>query len=186
MISLKRIEEICEKYYDDIYNYCFVQMKNRADSMDITQEVFLLLIKKRNSLTDCNIKAWLYDVALNFSRKKKAAENKCQVLSFNSEADLPMIENGGGFTCCDEFFSEMSEEDVLRQKEKILSSLTEDERVLYEDVYVRKKTSQQISEEYGISLEAVNKRRCRLKDKIKRKIQGSLLTMILLFIKIFM
>ena len=58
-------DEIVDKYYSEIYNYCRTKLNfNRTAAEDVTQEVFLALYKKlyRLKLSD-NIRAWLYRAA---------------------------------------------------------------------------------------------------------------------------
>ncbi len=41
------MEEIAEKYYESIYNYCYRHTGNRDTAQDLTQETFLRMAKSR-------------------------------------------------------------------------------------------------------------------------------------------
>lgn len=58
-------DEIAEKYYTLIYNYCRSKLNGDKEAAeDITQEVFLILFKKQKRLkVSDNIKIWLYRTA---------------------------------------------------------------------------------------------------------------------------
>lgn len=65
-------EEITMRYYQAIYNYCQVKLKDEYAAEDCTQEVFLLLYRKMNKLKlSENIRAWLYRTADNIIRNHK-------------------------------------------------------------------------------------------------------------------
>lgn len=59
-------EEITRRYYQAIYNYCQVRLKDEYAAEDCTQDVFLLLYRKMNKIKlSENIRAWLYRTADN-------------------------------------------------------------------------------------------------------------------------
>lgn len=53
-------------YRDMVYTLAFKLLDDKADSMDVTQEVFLTLFRKIGSFRgECSLKTWLYRVAVN-------------------------------------------------------------------------------------------------------------------------
>lgn len=58
-------DEIVDKYYNEIYNYCCTKLNfNRTAAEDVTQEVFFALYKKLDRLKlSENIRIWLYRAA---------------------------------------------------------------------------------------------------------------------------
>lgn len=56
---------IIERYYDDIYRFCFYLTGNETDSYDITQEVFIKFIRYVNSYRYKNLKGYLLIIARN-------------------------------------------------------------------------------------------------------------------------
>jgi RNA polymerase sigma factor (sigma-70 family) len=55
-----------EKYSDMIYRICFMYLKSEADSQDISQEIFLKLLQRKEPFeSDEHEKAWLIRVTIN-------------------------------------------------------------------------------------------------------------------------
>ena len=88
------------KYSDTILRIAFHYTQNKADAEDITQEVFLALMKEPLIQDEKHLKAWLIRVAINKSRDllKSAARRKTVALEaaackYNlSEDDIGVIE----------------------------------------------------------------------------------------------
>lgn len=55
-----------EKYSDMIYRICFMYLKSEADAQDISQEIFLKLLQRKDPFeSDEHEKAWLIRVTIN-------------------------------------------------------------------------------------------------------------------------
>jgi len=72
----KHFNEFYEKYYNFIYNVSFSILKNKDDTEDVTQNVFMKLEKmQKEKLPSSNELSWLYKVTKNetieFLRKEK-------------------------------------------------------------------------------------------------------------------
>ena len=60
-----------EQYADMVYRIAVVQMKNKCDADDVFQEVFLRLVKYKDSIeSDEHLKAWLIRVTINCCNKQ--------------------------------------------------------------------------------------------------------------------
>ena len=59
------LNNIIERYYDDIYRFCLYLTGEESDSYDITQEVFLRFIKYIAAYKDKNLKGYLLMIARN-------------------------------------------------------------------------------------------------------------------------
>ena len=74
--------EIVENYYDDIYKFVFLMVKDKNDAADITQETFLMVERYLKSFKgESSIKTWLYRIASNeikkfYKRQKRALKYK--------------------------------------------------------------------------------------------------------------
>ena len=165
MITRERAEEISKNYYEKVFHYCMIISKNNyEDSLEITQEVFLVFAQKRAELEDDVIEHWLMSVA-----KKKAYE---YFRRLKKDAVVTAIEDS--FTSVDEVFSTMTKfysynnADVKMTIEAILKLLTEDEYQLFVKKFVENKTQAEIAEELGISISNVSSRTARLRDKIEK------------------
>lgn len=59
------LNSIINKYYDEIYRFCFYLTGCETDSYDITQEVFLKFIRYVDSYQYKNLKGYLLMIARN-------------------------------------------------------------------------------------------------------------------------
>jgi len=83
-------EKIVRKHYREILGYCCVRLNSNVQAAeDCTQEVFLVLFRKLNSLDDDNIRAWLYETA----RRETAKYISKNSFSHISLEDAPEIED---------------------------------------------------------------------------------------------
>ena len=77
----ERLEQIFRDYYQLIYRVAFSQVKNHADAEDITQEVFLKIIRHDMRYQSMeHERAWIVRVTVNLCRDllKQMAQNECQ------------------------------------------------------------------------------------------------------------
>lgn len=168
MISEKRIEEICDLYYGDVYRYCFSYLKNTENAQDITQETFEFLIERANTLDDKNMKAWLYSVAHIKIKLYNNSLSNNQHLSFDDK-DGWLQYNGEEIYTIEDSISKYiyNNERIQTEKQKILNSLTPSEQKLYEEAYVKKRKYSEIAQEKGVSRMTINVQTFRLRNKIK-------------------
>lgn len=69
MSQLIGTEEKIKQYYNMIYRFAIVQMKNRYDAEDITQETMYRFITKAPVMeSEEKEKAWLFQTAMNLCR----------------------------------------------------------------------------------------------------------------------
>ena len=62
-------EDIIEKYFNMVYKLALSQTKDKANTDDVVQEVFLRLLKGGTEFkSEEHIKAWLIRVTLNCSK----------------------------------------------------------------------------------------------------------------------
>ena len=62
------LNEIAEKYYDDIYYFCCYQTGSREDAYDLAQETFLRFIRYAEHYRYSNLKGYLLTIAMNLCR----------------------------------------------------------------------------------------------------------------------
>lgn len=59
------LNDIAEKYYDDIYRFCCYQTGNYQDASDLAQETFLHFIRSVENYRYQNLKGYLLTIARN-------------------------------------------------------------------------------------------------------------------------
>lgn len=74
--SEQAINRLIREYHRDIYKMVYYRTGSEMDAEDITQEIFLKMIKSLKNLRDTSLfKSWLYRIAVNcvadYYRKKK-------------------------------------------------------------------------------------------------------------------
>lgn len=181
LINAERAVEVANLYYDDIYHFCFLRLKNEEDAADVTQEVFLLFQEKCDGLDDCIIRAWLYKVADN-----KIKEQFRKIAKREKELIYGAV---FGSSISEDIFCEMEEDnkitpEELEEKKKIIfSSLNEKELELFELAYVKNMEYKEIAKALDISVNTARTRAYRLRFKIKEKAAFLFMAILLLFIR---
>lgn len=76
------LQDIAEKYYDDIFRFCAFQTGSREDAYDMAQETFLRFIRYVEGYHERNLKGYLLTVAMNVCRdhlRRKGREDAVTV-----------------------------------------------------------------------------------------------------------
>ncbi len=145
-------DDIANKYYQSIYNYCFVRLNNEQSAKDCTQEIFLILYKKMDKLDlSENIRAWLYRTADNIIK------NYLKNIKYNLSTD-------------DENTPEIAVEDIYNEEQPLKGIVNSDELSLLTSYYIDGTDINTLSRKTGKSESAIYKRLERLKNKIRKNI----------------
>ncbi|OGS20086.1 MAG: hypothetical protein A2252_08645 [Elusimicrobia bacterium RIFOXYA2_FULL_39_19] len=76
--DLPALEFLCAHFYNRIYNYIHYKVDNSEDAKDLTNEVFVRMVKSIASQSG-DFKTWLYKIAANlvidFYRQKASRKN---------------------------------------------------------------------------------------------------------------
>ena len=125
-------DQIVEKYYPDIYKFCCARCRNADVAQDITQETFMLFVKKFDELADINIRSWLLCVANNKLYeyfKKNKIDNNCISID---DVEIPVFDSYEHDEIdIDEIFDDV--------QKKILNMLNDKEKELFVKLYIEKK-----------------------------------------------
>ena len=70
------LQDIVEKYYDDIFRFCAFQSGSREDAGDLTQETFLRFIRYVEGYHYRNLKGYLLTIAMNLCRDHLTEESR--------------------------------------------------------------------------------------------------------------
>ena len=142
-----------KRYYNEIYKYIYVHLnRNAEDAKDVTQEVFLVLMKKMHRLKlDENIRMWLYRTADNvlkeFYRKNRKYRNQVSLDSIE-------IPDDGGL-------------DAL-ELERPLETLSDEEyRLLSEYCDAEHGKRNELAKKHGLTIYELYKKIDKIKKKIK-------------------
>lgn len=91
------LQDIAEKYYDDIYRFCAFQTGSRQDAGDLAQETFLRFIKYVEGYHEHNLKGYLLTIAMNVCRNhmRKKGKEKEMLTSLESPWQQEAGKNSG-------------------------------------------------------------------------------------------
>ena len=151
----KLCEKAAEKYHRAIYMYCLGLLNGDVSAAeDCTQEVFLLLLEKKDSLDfDVNIRGWLYACANRIVKEYLKRERYRQ--SFISDIEL--------------FDAELVDPASSIDSESVFDILTPEEKKLLEAYYSADYGNRtQIAPEFGLTVSQLYKRICSIRRKIAK------------------
>lgn len=142
-------DEIVNKYYNVILNYCKAKMNgNKSAAEDITQEVFLTLYQKINCLKlSENIKLWLY----------RTADNKIKAYIRKNPSFLPIDDC---LEITEDYYPTLSENDF--------DCLSNEEKTLLIDYY-SDKSRENIAKAHQLNMNTLYIRIHKIKQKIIAK-----------------
>lgn len=168
MLDSEKMREICERYYTDVYKFSFHFIRSEETAKDITQETFLLLSQKSDSLFDENIKSWLFSTAyrkIKNHRKTTFAElERYAPLEETTPADKS-----------DSVESAAVRENIERLSFEAVSSLSEKDRELYNLRYKKELSCGEIASLLGESENTVYVRIHRMRKKVCEYINENIL-----------
>ena len=155
MANSDQLEVVVNQYYDEIFCYTLSKLKpDIQGAKECTQDVFLLLFEKKDSLDlSGNIRAWLYQSANNIIKSYIRNEAKHRHLSLN-DVTIP------SYGELEQFFSETT-------ISKIKECLTAQEfRFLYDYYSLKRGNREKLAEQYGMTQSQLYAEIKRLKKKI--------------------
>lgn len=160
------LEESFEQYSKAIEKFCYVRLGEASDyASDCLQETYCLFYRKLLDGTEFeNPRAFLYKTANNMVLKAKENyyKNAKRTKSLDEAENIP--------TYIEESIEDKIENndvDIDFAKSLLLSSLDDDELILYQMKYVERLSLKEISDKIHISPSAVAMRTSRLRSKVK-------------------
>ncbi|MBQ6265746.1 MAG: sigma-70 family RNA polymerase sigma factor [Clostridia bacterium] len=162
--SNKLLKQCFEDYRIKLFKYCLARLDGaREDADDCVQDAFLVLQKKLSEgETVENPRAFLYRTADNFVKRRREEKAK----SAKRSVPLEFAENTA--TVEYDYLRAVDETDYDLLAEKLINTLTPNEKQLYDLRYRQKNEVNQIAGSLGISPAAVSMRLMRLRDKVKQ------------------
>lgn len=143
--NIKCQSELYKKYHKMIFGICFTTLKNRAESEDMVQDIFIKLIKKLDKFNGDNIKqltVWILRLSKNhsidFIRRRKKIENIDNVSSklIVEGIDLSTIDN----------YEEIMANDI----KNAISTLPKQYKAVFELYYLSNYSHEEIAEELNL------------------------------------
>lgn len=148
--------------YKNVYRYCLSRLQDEEDACDVTQDVFVLLLQKKDRLTEQNLLSWLLSAADKRVKEKLRQQsrdrNTMEAFSarFHEETALAELED-----CL-----LITDEAIEQKRAEIIASLRPAEQQLFRLVFDEKLKYRAIAELLHSNREAIAMRVMRLRKKI--------------------
>ena len=172
--SVDQIMEESAVYRERLIKHCQLHFNCDQDmAEDCVQEAYLALYDNLSRGIEIgNIRAWLYQVAINYGKKAIRDKLKRNEYDFadNEEKDN-IMENA--LTYNPDYVENMISDETIEERAlKIISSLDENDKALFISRYRDKKSFVEIAAELEISSDLARKRHEKLKKNILQKIKA--------------
>lgn len=156
------IWNIITQYYNDIYRFCYLNLKNNNyDADDCTQDIFHFMMKNADKLViGGDIKAWLYKVAIYKIKEYRKQKSK-----------FDYLEDIGELPYKDKYWD--GESNSVFRYLMLSDFLTNIEKNIVHDYFFVRLTPEQIAEKYNITENAFFIRMTRIKKKISDYIKDN-------------
>ena len=165
-------EQIYEAYSPRIYNLCRRLLNNDADAQDVTQDIFLQVMRKLPEYRgESALPTWLYRVAVNAAlafRRKRGIQDE----HYLHDPHEDFLEDGGHAAKIHHWVREPEERALDHEKQQIIEAAIAKLPDVYRDVYVLADVedlhSQEIADMLGLGLPAVKSRLHRARSILRR------------------
>lgn len=159
--------QIYGTYYNDLFNYCYNILKNRASAEDCLQDFFVHLWKKRTYLTPkTSIKVLLVGILRNFTldfiRKNKCRNKHNNLFSLENKTLTGSIEQ--------DIIKSETRQYKQKQVMKMINTLSTQQREALFLRYYENMDINEISAVMGLSYAATAKHLSRASKALERKI----------------
>jgi len=163
---------LVDSHKDMVYKICYGFVKNKEDTEDITQDVFLTIFKNiKNFKYESKVSTWIYRIAVNRSlnhiRKRKLSGmfTKRNFVHVDSDAaaEIPAPEDSSA----DHTALTGEKKRVIF---KVLNGLPSNQRVAFTLCYVEGLVYGEIADIMGCSVSAVESRIHRAKINLQKKL----------------
>lgn len=154
-----KYNSIVFKHRKEIFTYCVDRISRDEFSADeITNDVFVALFRKWDTLEFTEIRAWLFRTADNYMRHHYRTQKKKNAIEEISERNLPA-----------ELTSNDCEEQIISENyvSSIADKLDDDEKILFRYRYIDQMTLTEISKLTGIPYSTLRGKLNQIKKKIQ-------------------
>ncbi len=153
-------EQLIQSYYDEIYRFVYRQTGSREDSMDLTQSIFIAVLRALPGYRAerASFRTWLYRIAAN---KVIDARRKARPVSLPiEEMEIPAAED---------FVTRVHDRALLEAVEGYISGLDPGEQAVFRLRIYGEKTFPEIATALGEPEAAVKSRYYRLMGRLRKE-----------------
>lgn len=157
--------EIVRKYEAYVFAIVFNFVSDPMDAQDIAQNVMLQIYRSLPSYQSQNLKAWIGKIAVNKSidwKRRHASQSENEFLTGSED---PFQKSGGQEDPEKRLLQAEKRQDVI----KTLVRLPDNYRRVLEDYYFREMSYQEIADQEGLGIRAIESRLYRAKHLFRQK-----------------
>ncbi len=165
-------EEFYKSHYPLVYKFCYAHLKDPHLASECCQDVFLTYLKKKPEFpSPAAERAWLLRTARNLVLRtyRRIALERQKFQSYSDEN----AEWVNRLLAYEEDYDRLFDVPVsiLEHKHRVLHTLTQQEKELYDLFYTQRKNCREIAEYFGINENAVYQRLYRLRTQIQSAVK---------------
>lgn len=151
-------QKLFDEYYNSIKNYLFYKCGNIEQAEDLTQEAFMIVWGKRDSLKPEKAKSFLYTIATNLFLNQ--VKHQKVVLKFQRQPFSTTSNETPQFL--------MEENEFHQQLENAISRLPEKARMVFLMNRIDKLTYREIAERLELSEKTIEKRMTKALKELRK------------------
>ena len=158
--SRQAVENLVERYYDEIYVFVYRQTGHKEDAMDLTQSIFLAMLRALSTYDPkkAAFRTWLYRIATN--KVIDTRRRFCPVTTPLEETELPVQED---------FVSQIHDRELLERIEDYVSGLAPSLQTVFRLRLYGERSFGEIAAALGQSESAVKSQYYRLLGRIREE-----------------
>lgn len=158
--SRQAADRLVRAYYDEIYRFAYRQLGHKEDAMDLTQTIFLAVLRALPSFDGrkASFRTWLYRIAVN----------KTIDCRRRARGDTMPLEEAGAPDGTD-FAAQVQDRDLLDRLEGYVSRLDPDTQAVYRLRLYGERTFPEIAAALGQPEAAVKTRYYRLMGRLRKE-----------------
>ena len=158
--SRQAAERLIDAYYDEIYRFAYRQIGNKEDAMDLTQNIFLAVLRALPSYDrrKAGFRTWLYRIAANqaVDARRRAGPAAVPI----EELDLPAAED---------FVLGVQDREMVERIERFVAGLDPGVQAVFRLHLYGEKTFPEIADILGQSESAVKSQYYRLLGRLRKE-----------------
>lgn len=161
-------DEVCERYYKDIFKYLVFTLKNEEAANDITQDTFVVVYKNiKKVYSHENIGGYIFRTAQNLGKNYKKELYKRLIREINIDDNVLDIQDYKS----DIESSIDAQIDEYEYITEIIDSLSNEKQRLYKMYYVEHKSMKEIAAVMNVEYTALRMKYVRLRKEIKERVR---------------
>ncbi|MCI8647203.1 MAG: RNA polymerase sigma factor [Firmicutes bacterium] len=118
--SRKEADQLVRKYYDEIYVYVYRQTGNKEDSLDLTQEIFISVLRSIKSYREdkAAFRTWLYRIATNkiTDQRRKQRPQFLDIENIEVPDEMDYLKHSENQRLLAEIDARVSQEDAVQER----------------------------------------------------------------------